>query len=96
MAKKKSRKIVCSKRQPMTPKGKSLLLRFRTALKNAGLYFEGTGIHIADAKTGHYIRFDCILTNSDDSPLELFAREFREKPVTRAWETSVTDRIKEV
>lgn len=72
---------------------RSLLLRFRTALKEANLYFEGKNIHIGDAKTGHYVKFSSVLTDSEDSDLELFVYEYVHCQPRNAWRTTKGDKI---
>ena len=78
----------------LNKKQKSILMRFRDALQKSGLVFSGDNIEIADSETGHYVRFNYMMTNSDYNCLELSVEEYFEKPVLRAWRT-VKDKVRE-
>lgn len=69
-----------------------LLLRLRTALKEAGLVINANNVRISDSKTGKYVKFARVITDSDYTDLELFANEYIETPIARAWRTTNKDR----
>lgn len=70
----------------LTRNQRLLLFKFRDALKNAGIVFEGHDINLNDDHAG--IRFSAILTDSDNTPFELFVIEYQEKPPAKAWTTN--------
>lgn len=72
---------------------KSLLLRFRDALKNANIDFQGEKIMIADHTTGDLVQFD-LVESHDDDPMELFVTEYTYTNVRNAWVTNARNQIK--
>ncbi len=76
---------------PLSRNERLLLFKFRDALKKAGIVFEGRSVKLSGDHAS--IEFDDVLTDSDNTPYELYVSAHQGKPPPEAWTTTSKNRL---